>query len=67
MGGNSLLAIQLISRLRDALLIELSLHRLLASPTIAELSFNIELLRWAAETESAFINTTEEEYEEGYL
>ncbi|MCT7967812.1 AMP-binding protein [Laspinema sp. D1] len=67
LGGNSLLAIQLISRLRDALLIELSLHRLLASPTIAELSFNIELLRWAAESESGFINTTEEEYEEGYL
>ncbi|MEG4250833.1 AMP-binding protein [Microcoleus sp. Pol10D4] len=67
LGGNSLLAIQLISRLRDALFIELSLHRLLASPTVAELSFNIELLRWAAESESAFINNTEEEYEGGYL
>jgi len=67
LGGNSLLAIQLISRLRDALFIELSLHRLFASPTVAELSFNIELLRWAAESETTFINNTEEEYEEGYL
>jgi acyl-CoA synthetase (AMP-forming)/AMP-acid ligase II/acyl carrier protein len=67
LGGNSLLAIQLISQLRDALFVELSLHRLFASPTVAELSFNIELLRWAAESESTFINQTKEEYEEGDL
>lgn len=67
LGGHSILAIQLISRLRDALFFELSLHRFLTSPTVAKLAFDIEILRWAAESESGFLNNTEEEYEEGYL
>ena len=41
MGGDSLQATQLISRVRDIFQIELSLHRLFESPTIAELSEDI--------------------------
>ncbi|MBE9070657.1 amino acid adenylation domain-containing protein, partial [Leptolyngbya cf. ectocarpi LEGE 11479] len=41
LGGDSLQATQLISRIRDIFQIELSLHRLFESPTIAELSEEI--------------------------
>lgn len=42
LGGDSLLALQLISKLQDALLIELSPNSLLSQPTIAELAELIE-------------------------
>jgi surfactin family lipopeptide synthetase A len=38
LGGNSLLATQIISRIRDSLGVELNMRNLLATPTIAELS-----------------------------
>ncbi|MEQ9548681.1 MAG: SDR family NAD(P)-dependent oxidoreductase [Coleofasciculus sp. G3-WIS-01] len=67
LGGNSLLATQLISRLRDAFSLELSLHRLFASPTVADLAHNLEALKTTSEDGGAFMTDTEEEYEEGYL
>ena len=65
LGGNSLLGTQVISRLRAAFSINLSLHRLFISPTVAELAHNIEVLRIA--TEDDLMTDTEEEYEEGCL
>ena len=67
LGGNSLLATQLISRLRDAFSLELSLHRLFASPTVADLARHLEALKTTSEDGGAFMTDTEEEYEEGYL
>ncbi|BAZ21899.1 amino acid adenylation domain-containing protein [Kalymmatonema gypsitolerans NIES-4073] len=67
LGGNSLLGAQVISRLRVAFSIDLSLHRLFISPTVAELAHNIEVLRIATEDEDALMTDTEEEYEEGCL
>jgi acyl-CoA synthetase (AMP-forming)/AMP-acid ligase II/acyl carrier protein/NADP-dependent 3-hydroxy acid dehydrogenase YdfG len=67
LGGNSLLATQLISRLRDAFSLELSLHRLFASPTVADLARNLEALKTTSEDGGALMTDTEEEYEEGYL
>ncbi|GAX45463.1 amino acid adenylation domain-containing protein [Tolypothrix sp. NIES-4075] len=67
LGGNSLLGAQVISRLRVAFYIDLSLHRLFVSPTVAELAHNIEVLRIARENEEILMTVTEEEYEEGSL
>ncbi|MEH2102809.1 MAG: amino acid adenylation domain-containing protein [Nostoc sp.] len=64
LGGNSLLGAQVISRLRVAFSIDLSLHRLFVSPTVAELAHNIEVLRIATEDT---LRTDIEEYEEGCL
>ncbi|MFB2921205.1 MULTISPECIES: SDR family NAD(P)-dependent oxidoreductase [Aerosakkonema] len=66
LGGNSLLATQVISRVRDVFSLELSLHRLFASPTVAELALTLEVLQTTSGNEDTFINNTEE-YEEGYL
>jgi amino acid adenylation domain-containing protein len=46
LGGHSLLATQIISRLRDALKVELSLNSLFAFPTLAELATHIQAGDW---------------------
>ncbi|MEH1895040.1 MAG: SDR family NAD(P)-dependent oxidoreductase [Nostoc sp.] len=66
-GGNSLLAGQVISRLREDLSLELSLQRLFKAPTIASLAQSIEAIRGVTQDKNAFIETLEKEYEEGYL
>ncbi|MBR8838800.1 MAG: amino acid adenylation domain-containing protein [Stigonema ocellatum SAG 48.90 = DSM 106950] len=66
LGGNSLLGAQVISRLRVAFFIDLSLHRLFISPTVAELAHNIEVLQIVTEDEDTLMTDTEE-YEEGCL
>ncbi len=49
LGGHSLLTTQLISRLRNAFQIEVSLQTFFEDPTVAGLAQTIELARWADE------------------
>ncbi|MGL5877131.1 MAG: phosphopantetheine-binding protein, partial [Xenococcaceae cyanobacterium] len=67
LGGYSLLGIQIVSRLRQALQIEILLSNLFELPTIAELSARIETLRWATQSQQFSDNDLDEDYEEGEL
>jgi NAD(P)-dependent dehydrogenase (short-subunit alcohol dehydrogenase family)/acyl carrier protein len=48
LGGHSLIATQIMSRLRDAFQIELAIEQLFKAPTVAGLAEHVEAVRWAA-------------------
>ncbi|QSQ17526.1 non-ribosomal peptide synthetase/type I polyketide synthase [Myxococcus landrumensis] len=62
LGGDSLLATQVASRLREALQVEVSLERLFKAATLAELAEHVDTLLWAAGP-----RTTDATREEGEL
>ncbi|MGV0104579.1 SDR family NAD(P)-dependent oxidoreductase [Nostoc sp. DSM 114160] len=67
LGGNSLLAFQVISRLREAFSVELSPNRFFASPTVAGLGESLEALLTVVSKWNVAIDDAEEEYEGGVL
>ena len=66
LGGYSLLAIQVIARLRQTLQIEIDLSSLFELPTVADLANRLENLRWAAQGRQ-MTQSDLTEYEEGEL
>ncbi len=66
LGGYSLLAIQIVSRLRQSLQIEILLPNLFELPTVADLATRISALRWAAQSQLSS-EEVDEDYEEGEL
>jgi len=67
LGGYSLLAIQIISRLRQALQVELSMLSLFELPTVAELAKRVETVHWVVQGLQAHQIDTMGDYEEGEL
>jgi amino acid adenylation domain-containing protein len=68
LGGYSLLAIQIVSRLRPALQVEVPLPILFELPTIEALAERVETLRWATQgAQAGLVNAANADYEEGDL
>jgi amino acid adenylation domain-containing protein len=67
LGGYSLLAIQVMARLRQTLQIEIGLASLFELPTVAELAHRVETLLWAAQSRQVPHSDLAAEEEEGEL
>ena len=67
LGGHSLLATQVLSRLRQALSINLPLYSLFELPTIAQLAKRIEAIRGVSPIPQQSIDDVTEDYLEGVL
>jgi acyl carrier protein len=68
LGGQSLLATRVISRLRDALQLQLPLRAMFEAVTVASLAEHIETLRWAAQISTPVsLNEDGKNREEGEL
>ncbi|MEH1861358.1 MAG: amino acid adenylation domain-containing protein [Nostoc sp.] len=67
LGGYSLLGIQVVSRVRQALQAEILMSNLFELPTVADLAERVETLRWATQGVQAAESETADDYEEGEL
>jgi amino acid adenylation domain-containing protein len=67
LGGYSLLGIQVVSRLRQALQVEILMANLFQLPTVAALAERIETLRWASQGAATAQSDLADDDEEGEL
>ena len=58
-GGQSLIATRMLSRVREVFQVELPWGRLFASPTLAGTARSIDALRWVKNNSSAAVNSTD--------
>jgi len=65
LGGDSLLALKLVARLKDELQVPLNVRTLYEQPTVAALAEHVAAVRWAAEADVATV--AHEQQEEGVL
>ena len=62
LGGHSLMAIQLVARLRSELGVPLPIERFLELPTVAQLAGHVEALAWTQGTPTAVADGARDEY-----
>jgi acyl carrier protein len=67
LGGNSLLAARITSRIREAFQVDISMASLLKKPTLADLSEHIESIRWAAQEPQSLDFATASDRERGEI
>jgi phthiocerol/phenolphthiocerol synthesis type-I polyketide synthase E len=67
LGGHSLIAAQVIVRLRKAFQVELPVQSLFEAPTVADLGAHIEAIRWAAQHPREPASATPDDREEEVL
>jgi acyl carrier protein len=67
LGGDSLIAIRLISRIRQALGVELRIRALYDRPTVASLAEHVKTIRWAGQASPTHAGTAYEDEESGSL
>ena len=67
LGGHSLLATQVMSRVRDALMVDLPLRSLFDAPSVAGLAKSVETVHWLAQGPSVHAESAESMREEGEL
>ena len=67
LGGYSLVGIQVVYRVRQALQVEILMSNLFELPTVADLAERVETLRWATQGIQAAEGETADDYEEGEL
>jgi acyl carrier protein len=64
LGGHSLMATQVLVRLREHFGVDLPVRTIFEAHTIAELSSQLEIILWAAESQRSAVETVDEDREE---
>jgi NADPH:quinone reductase-like Zn-dependent oxidoreductase len=67
LGGDSLLATQVISRMRDALKVDVAVGKMFEDPTVSGLAALVEPARWSAQQQETLSHHVEGDREEGML
>jgi NADPH:quinone reductase-like Zn-dependent oxidoreductase/NAD(P)-dependent dehydrogenase (short-subunit alcohol dehydrogenase family)/acyl carrier protein len=67
LGGDSLLATQVITKMRDALQVDIAVGKMFEDPTVSSLAMLVEPSRWSAQQLQTISSDAESDREEGIL